>query len=105
MEHQRPGILTLIKNAVFSSFEALGDMAIRDLAIMKREGELFFGLGLVITGLFHFRSDKFCDGNSVDYLSCTRPSAFHYYGGLEIALIVLGSFFITIWFLKWRREV
>ena len=96
----RPGIMMMVKNAVLNGFEAFGETAVRNFQIMRREGDLFIGAMLTAVGIFHFRSDKFCDGNSVDYLSCTRPSSFHYYGGLEIALIVAGIFFILLWFLK-----
>ena len=71
--------------------------------IVRRETDLFVGSALLLVGLFTFRSDKFCDGNTADYLSCTRPTAYHYYGWLQILLIVLGAFFILLWALKKRR--
>jgi hypothetical protein len=96
----RRSLISIAKHAFVGGFESLWESAARDLNIVRREGNLFVGAILATIGIFHFRSGKYCDGNSVDYLSCTRPSAFHYYGGLEIFLIVAGVFFILLWFLK-----
>ena len=92
-----------IQHRIVRLFDGTLDVIARDIAIVKREGDLFFGVILTAVGLFNFRSDKFCDGNSVDYLSCTRPSSYHYYGGFEITLIVIGIFFILLWFQKKRH--
>jgi len=106
MHQKRTGvrrILYIAQAIVLYGFDRALEIFGQDISIIKREGDLFFGVLLTTIGIFHFRSDKFCDGNSVDYLSCTRPTSYHYYGGLEIFLIVVGSFFILLWFLKRRR--
>jgi uncharacterized membrane protein len=67
-------------------------------AIIRREIELFVGSALVLIGVFGFNAGRMCDGNTADYLSCTRPSAYHYYSGFDIALVVIGAFLILLWF-------
>jgi len=106
MRERRKGFrraLFVVQAVMLYGFDRMVEILATDISIIRKEGDLFFGVLLAAIGIFHFRSDKFCDGNTVDYLSCTRPSAFHYYGGLEITLIVVGIFFILLWFLK-RRE-
>src|ERR1700690_850362 len=85
---------------IVRAFDRITDIAEQDGSIIKREGDLFAGAALVLIGLMHFQSNRYCDGNSADYLSCTRPSSYYYYGGLEIILVLLGSFFILLWFIK-----
>jgi hypothetical protein len=68
--------------------------------IIKKEAELFLGAALLFMGFLSFESDKYCDGNTADYLSCTRPATFYYFDALDIFLIVIGVFFILLWFLK-----
>ena len=75
----------------------------RNLGIIRREVELFLGAALTLVGILGFNSAKFCDGNTADYLSCTRPTAYHYYSASDIILIVVGVFFVLLWFLK-RKE-
>ncbi len=68
------------------------------------ETELFLGAALLAIGTFGFESDKYCDGNTADYLSCTRPSTFYYYDWLDVTLIVLGIFFVLVWVLRNRES-
>lgn len=72
-------------------------------AAVVREFDLFLGNALILIGLLSFESDKYCDGNTADYLSCTRPSTYYYFDYLDIALIILGSTLVIAWFLKQRR--
>ena len=72
-------------------------------AAVVREFDLFLGNALLFIGLLSFESDKYCDGNTADYLSCTRPSTYYYFDALDIVLIVLGSTLVIAWFLKQRR--
>ncbi len=72
-------------------------------AAVVREFDLFLGNALLLIGLLSFESDKYCDGNTADYLSCTRPSTYYYFDWLDILLIIIGSTLIIAWFLKQRR--
>lgn len=72
--------------------------------VVRREIDLFAGLALSTIGLLHFQTGKYCDGNTADYLSCTRPTAFYYYPVLSILLVVIGAFLLALWFLAHRRE-
>lgn len=83
-------------------FERLVAAATTNTLLILREIDLFFGTALLAIGFFGFESDKFCDGNTADYLSCTRPSTFYYFDTLDMFLIVVGLFFIILWFLKNR---
>lgn len=93
---RRQGIL-------MSGVESVYDFIMRSLRTIAAESSLFIGVALTLIGLLSFHSDKFCDGNSADYLSCTRPSTFYFYSPLEIAMIVLGVFLIMLWVLHRRR--
>lgn len=84
-------------------FDVLIDAIIGYARIVWLETELFLGATLALVGLLSFSNGKNCDGNTADYLSCTHPSTYYYYGALEITLIVIGVFFVLMWFLK-RRE-
>ena len=86
------------------SAEGVFDFFAVSLRTIGREKELFIGVALTVVGLLSFKSDKFCDGNTADYLSCTRPSAYHFYAPLDITIIVIGVFFILIWFLNRKRS-
>ncbi len=68
-----------------------------------REFELFFGTALLLVGFLGFESDKYCDGNTADYLSCTRPATYYYFDTLDTVLIVLGVFFILLWCVRVRE--
>ena len=74
-----------------------------NIRIMRKEGNLFAGAGLVLLGLLNWSSGKYCDGNTADYLSCTRPNTYYYYGAFQIALIILGVFLVLVWYVKNRQ--
>lgn len=82
---------------------SLARRATRALRYLLLETELFLGAALVAIGLLSFESDKFCDGNTADYLSCTRPSTYYFFDWLDVTLIILGIFLILIWVLKTRE--
>ena len=90
----------LIVSHLFNSFL---DRLAHFIEVLSKEIELFVGTALVLIGLFSFESDKFCDGNTADYLSCTRPSTYYYFGSLDIFCIVLGTFLILFWVLRSRE--
>ncbi len=85
-------------------FESIIDAVGEYIGVIVREKELFLGAALSLIGLFSFESDKFCDGNTANYLSCTRPSTFYYFDALDITLIVIGVFLLLIWFLKQSKR-
>ena len=74
------------------------------LRILIIEKDLFLGTLFFILGFLNFHSGKYCDGNSADYLSCTRPVTYYYYTWWEIALVILGVFLILIWFVQRNRR-
>ena len=80
--------------------DAVMDIIERDWHIIKREGDLFGGAFILLLGALNVQSGKYCDGNAADYLSCTRPTTYYYYNGLEVALIIIGVFLILLWFQK-----
>lgn len=75
----------------------------KNLALLIHEFDLFLGVFLFILGFFGFESDKYCDGNTADYLSCTRPTTYYFFDSLDMALITLGAFFILFWALKRKK--
>ncbi len=80
--------------------EALGV----NVRIMREEADLFVGATLTLLGLLNWSSSKYCDGNTADYLSCTRPTTYYYYGWFEIALVILGTLLVLVLFVKNRRS-
>lgn len=85
-------------------FDSTIDAVSEYVHVIVREKELFLGAGFALIGVFSFESDKFCDGNTANYLSCTRPSTFYYFDALDITLIVVGVFLLLIWFLKHSKR-
>ncbi len=81
-------------------FDRLTDASMDDLHIVRREARLFLGSALALSGLLHLQHGKYCDGNAADYLSCTRPATYYYYGAFEIILAVVGISLILVWFLR-----
>ena len=76
------------------------DALFDDFRVMWREGRLFVGLFFVTVGLLSFASDKYCDGNTSSHYACTRPSTYYYYPWWAVACVVLGSFFVCLWFVR-----
>lgn len=76
------------------------DVIGEQVRVIRRESELFLGIALMLVGLLDFQNGKNCDGNTADYLSCTRPSTFYYYSWWQILAVIVGSFLIVIWFLR-----
>lgn len=89
-------------------FRYLYDMFLDELAsdwkVFKKEARVFIGSALFIAGLVGFESGKYCDGNTADYLSCTRPSTYYYYDKVDVFLLIVGTFFILAWFLTPRGK-
>ncbi|MEN9412958.1 MAG: hypothetical protein RLZZ342_45 [Candidatus Parcubacteria bacterium] len=80
------------------------DAALRRLALMWRHVDIFVGGTLFAIGVLGFESGKYCDGNTADYLSCTRPAVYYYYSAFDIVLVVVGIWFITVWCVRGMRE-
>jgi hypothetical protein len=87
-----------------STFDRAVDALEEDWAIIRAQSDLFLGMLLFLVGLLDFHSGKYCDGNTADYLSCTRPVTYYYYTWLEMILIILGITFILLWFMKRNRS-
>ena len=83
----------------------LAEALSENFQIIRHEANLFMGTGLTLIGFFNWSSAKYCDGNTADYLSCTRPVTYYYYGGLEIAVMVLGVTLILIWYVRNRKTI
>lgn len=85
-------------SVLFARF--LFDKLIERVHIMLREFDLFSGVGLFLLGLLNFNTGRYCDGNTGDYLSCTRPAVYYYFDAFDIVLIVLGIFLFLFWYVK-----
>ena len=95
------------RNAWLVCYRALDHMmnvAENNWHIIRREGDLFFGVALIVWGVMNIQSNKFCDGNGADYLSCTQPTTYYYYGALETTLVLIGTVFVILWFFKHKRK-
>ncbi len=102
-ESKRKGLLARLRDRFFIFLDWLIDLCEDNLRVIFKEKDVFFGAALAIIGVMHFRTGKYCDGNTADYLSCTRPVAYYYYGALEIFLVLIGVCFILLWILKRGR--
>lgn len=104
----RPGRVARIRRNLWQVTLSMGDsfldwLEVR-LKIAIQEKDLFLGTLFFILGFLNFHSGKYCDGNTADYLSCTRPVTYYYYTWLELGLIILGVFLILVWFLQRDRR-
>lgn len=70
------------------------------LRAIVREPALFLGAGLLLVGLMSFEVGRYCDGNTAQYLSCTRSAAYYYYDALDRTLVVLGAILLLGWFVR-----
>lgn len=95
--HKKPFVGFLLVGYLF---ELLVTSMQKNLGVISREADLFVGSLFLTVGLLGFNSSKFCDGNTADYLSCTRPSTFYYYSAFDMVLVVLGVSFVLFWFFK-----
>ena len=98
--HPKKNKLGVAWQVVLYFFDGIVDAGIDNFIIVKKNFSLFFGVVLSIVGLMNFHSDKYCDGNVADYLSCTRPTTYYFYNAFDVFLVVLGVAFIIIWALK-----
>jgi hypothetical protein len=96
-------VMKNMSSMISPAFDVLMDGVEENGRIIRRESELFLGTLLTIIGIFSFNSGKYCDGNTADYLSCTRPATFYYYGWFEIICIIVGVFLVILWFQKSHR--
>ena len=103
---QRGGVRVFLRT-VWVSVEYLSvrvlEAIVEDLRIMREEIDLFLGTGLFLLGMLNWSTGKYCDGNSSDYLSCTRPTVYYYYNAFEIILAILGVGLVLLWFVKRLR--
>lgn len=103
-EHEREGILAYVRRVISSSVHGgvlfFGDQ----IRIMIREARLFLGTLLVLVGLMNYEVGKYCDGNTAEYLSCTRPAVFYYFDTLDIVLVIVGFFFLLAWYVRRLSE-
>lgn len=72
----------------------------REWVIASREGRLSLGTILLLAGIFNFRADKFCDGNTAVYNACARPVVYYMYPWWAILLILLGALLLLGY---WKR--
>ena len=94
---------SFIRNVMHRADYAM-DIIEEDWNIIKREGDIFGGALIFLIGLLDFHSGRYCDGNTADYLSCTRPVTYYYYTWLEILFIMVGVGFILLWCMKRQRH-
>jgi hypothetical protein len=86
------------------AFARVGVRALREDCIdLFLEGRLTLGSALLVVGLMSFTSDRYCDGTASTYYACTNPSTYYFYPSWAIVLVVIGTWFIVLWFLRRRR--
>lgn len=81
-------------------FDAFVDSLADTIHIIWKEMQLFLGTVLGLIGLLSFEAGKFCDGNTADYLSCTRPSTYYYFDMLDKVFIVFGVVLVMVWWVR-----
>lgn len=82
-------------------FDAVWDFVAREWAILAGEGRLYLGIALTLAGVMNFDAGRFCDGNTLDYIACTRPVVYYEYPWWAIALAILGALLLAGW---WRNR-
>ena len=101
---KRRGIVRVLMRIVGAFYFFVYDIVVDDIKVILYNSRLFAGIALVIVGILSFGSGKYCDGNTSNYYACTRPSTYYYYSWWAIALIVMGSFSIVLWFLRKKKR-
>ena len=84
-------------------FDQVGAAMRRNLRVMMHEGELFVGTAFLLFGTLNFEVGRYCDGNTAEYLSCTRPAVYYYFDMFDKIFILLGIFLILAWLLQRSR--
>ncbi len=92
--------LRVLRALLTYSIETIVDAIIIRLRILAREKDLVIGSILVVVGFLNFESDKYCDGNTAEYLACTRPSTYYYFDALDITFIVLGVCLVLVAYIR-----
>lgn len=75
-----------------------------NLRTMRKEMNLFLGAALTVLGMLNWSTGKYCDGNTADYLSCTRPTAYYYYSWFSVTLVLIGVLLVLVWFVRNRKS-
>lgn len=111
MSSQKHGVGSVLVRSLRVSFVSLGaffllvrDGLLRDAATVWQHGRLFLGTALLTLGLLSFESGRYCDGNTADYYSCTRPTTYYEFPGWAILATILGLFFVVLWFLYQKKR-
>jgi len=98
-----PRVVRLFLRLVAAGALFFRDKIQADFVTIIAQSRLFIGIAMLGVGILAFQSDKYCDGNPSTYAACTRPSTYYYYPWWAIALVVLGSFSVVLWFLRKRN--
>ena len=96
-------IARIIWLSIVYFFDVLADAIIERAAIMRVEVDLFLGTSLAVLGILSFQTGKYCDGNTADYLSCTRPATYYYYSPVSIIAVVIGISLVLVWVVRRKR--
>jgi uncharacterized membrane protein YphA (DoxX/SURF4 family) len=82
-------------------FDRIWDFVAREWSLLVGEGRLYLGAALFIAGLFSWKADKYCDGNTAEYFACTHPVPYYYYPWWVVLIIVVGVLLLLGW---WRHS-
>jgi hypothetical protein len=85
-------------------FDEMVDALVDSVKVIQSEARLFVGVLFTIAGLMNFSNGKYCDGNAADYLSCTRPTVYYYYGAFETFLVIVGVTLVLVWYFKRQQK-
>ncbi len=97
---QREGVIAYLTRLVSEMIHAAGRLVSDQFGALLREPALFLGAILLILGLMSFEVGRYCDGNTAQYLSCTRSAAYYYYDTLDRTIAVIGAFFLLGWYVR-----
>lgn len=92
----RPGYATMAWTTLLYVADRFGAWCASRARVVWRNSDAFLGLFLLLVGVLNIHAARFCDGNSADYLSCTRPAVYYFYSGIDSALIIAGAFLLLI---------
>lgn len=75
-----------------------------DLGLIMRHVRLFGGVACTVTGLLSFASDRYCDGSTSAYATCTRPAVYYFYPWWAVVLILIGLWSVLLWYVRRGTE-
>jgi len=75
-----------------------------DLALIAAHARLFFGVVCTGVGLLSFAADRYCDGSTSAYATCTRSAVYYFYPWWAVGLVLVGLSSMLLWYVRRNKK-